>query len=133
MARCEKRDEGAMGCVKPAGHTGCCKVRPLQNDDVSHAAGGGFPPGNPPPGLKPRKAKPAGLSAELGALAAAVGEVEKQVTCLLDDFHAATGALAEQVRQAKDKAQSTLKALVHSRRELSAYKAASEGGAAESE
>ena len=94
--------------MKPAGHTGRCKVRPLAtfpNSGETSAASGG-------------------LGAELADLAKAVGAVEESVTGLMGDFTAAIAGMSDQVSTAKRKAQSTLASLVKSRREVAQFRAA---------
>ena len=107
MPRCTKRDDGAAGCVREAGHGARCKVR--EDPVAAYRSRGGATAHR----RRPATSRSAILGRSLVELSAQIDEIERELAGTIDD---AIGA----VDRLKRRNAGLLKSLVDSRRELAA-------------
>lgn len=122
MDRCTKSDGGlaGCGCIRPARHTGMCKVRRLDGSDSSRPARAARRGAGP--------ARQGHLRAALDALAASCEQVGQAVAELTTAYDVAMQALAAKARDLTDRNRTLLKSLVASRRDLQLLKDMGAGG-----
>lgn len=113
--RCEKKDAaGGVGCVKPEGHKGRCKVR----EDAEKVFREGPPPKKAKRGRRRKRTVP-----EI------TRDIEAEVSGLREDCNALVEALGTFETAAKARQTEILKSLVASRKEIRHLKDDLEGQA----